>query len=150
MIAPKNDSAPGNLFPGSRRIYVPGKIHPELEVPMREIDLAETTHPDGRIEANAPVRVYDCSGPWGDPDFNGNVEKGLPALRRDWILARGDVEEYEGRQVKPQDDGYLSQKHRDQSARDEGPGTRDRKPPPPPLQETANPSPNSTTQRRAS
>ena len=40
-----------------------------------------------------PVRVYDCSGPWGDPDFKGSVETGLPALRRDWILSRGNVEE---------------------------------------------------------
>ena len=125
MIATKNDSAPSNLFPGSRRIYVNGKLHPEIQVPMREIELAETTHPDGRIEANAPVRVYDCSGPWGDPEFAGNVEKGLPTPRRDWILARGDVEEYEGRQVKPQDDGYLSETHRAKSIRDQGPGTGD-------------------------
>ena len=64
-----------------------------------------------RSTPNEPVRVYDCSGPWGDPDFNGTSEEGLPALRRDWILQRGDVEEYDGREVKPQDDGYLSGKH---------------------------------------
>ncbi len=43
------------------------------------------------------MRVYDCSGPWGDPAFTGTVEQGLPALRREWILARGDVEVYDGR-----------------------------------------------------
>ncbi len=48
---------------------------------------------NGQLEANASLRVYDCSGPWGDADFAGNVEHGLPALRRKWIIARGDVEE---------------------------------------------------------
>jgi len=57
------------------------------------------------------VRVYDCSGPWGDPAFTGKSDEGLPALRRDWILKRGDVEEYDGREVKPMDNGYLSGKH---------------------------------------
>ena len=80
---------------------------------MREITLSPTTHPDGRTEENPPVRVYDTSGPWGDPEFDGNVEEGLPALRRDWILARGDVEEYEGRDTKPEDNGYLSDEHAD-------------------------------------
>ena len=79
---------------------------------MREIELAPTKSYTGAIEQNEPVRVYDCSGPWGDPDFNGTVEEGLPALRRDWILKRGDVEEHAGREVKPIDDGYLSEKHR--------------------------------------
>ena len=60
---------------------------------MREIELTPTKSFNGQIEVNEPVRVYDCSGPWGDPDFNGTVKKGLPALRRNWILKRGDVEE---------------------------------------------------------
>ncbi|NCF91639.1 MAG: phosphomethylpyrimidine synthase ThiC, partial [Verrucomicrobiaceae bacterium] len=62
-------------------------------------------------EENAPVRVYDNSGPWGDANFEGNVEQGLPALRRQWIMDRGDVEEYEGREVAPADNGYLSNEH---------------------------------------
>jgi phosphomethylpyrimidine synthase len=78
---------------------------------MREIALAPTRTFSGELEANEPVRVYDTSGPWGDPSFAGDVEKGLPALRREWILARGDVEEYEGRAIKPQDNGYLSSSH---------------------------------------
>lgn len=100
-----------SLFPKSRRIYVSGQQHPQLQVPMREVELSETNHADGRVEQNEPVRIYDPSGPWGDPDFDGSVETGLPALRRDWILARGDVEEYEGRDVKPEDNGYLSDEH---------------------------------------
>src|SRR5205085_10969894 len=60
---------------------------------------------------NEPVRVYDTSGPWSDPDFHGDVEQGLPPLRSDWIRARGDVEEIEGRRVTPIDDGYLSARH---------------------------------------
>ncbi len=65
----------------------------------------------GEMEANAPVRVYDCSGPWGDPVFEGQVKEGLPTPRRAWVLNRNDVEEYSGREVKPQDNGYLSGKH---------------------------------------
>jgi phosphomethylpyrimidine synthase len=57
------------------------------------------------------VRVYDTSGPWGDPEFHGNCRRGLPALRERWIRDRGDVQEIEGRQPKPQDDGYLTEAH---------------------------------------
>ncbi len=95
----------------SRRVYVAGTLFPEVRVPMREITLHPTQKLDGSQEANASVRVYDCSGPWGDPDFCGNVEAGLPRLREAWIRARGDVEEYEGRAVAPSDNGYLSDKH---------------------------------------
>ena len=99
------------LFPNSTRIYVEGEIHEGLKVPMREIRLSDTEHPDGELEKNAPVRVYDCSGPWGDPKFKGDVTEGLPALRSKWILDRADVEEHAGRQVKPEDNGYLSEAH---------------------------------------
>jgi phosphomethylpyrimidine synthase len=113
MIAPKDSIEPhsSEQLPASTRIYVPGRLHPEVRVPMREIALAPTKSFDGTVETNAPVRVYDCSGPWGDPEFRGSVEEGLPALRATWIRARGDVEEYEGREVKPQDNGYLSPRH---------------------------------------
>ena len=79
-------------YPGSRRIYVQGKIHPDVRVAMREIELEDSVFPDGSTEKNPPVRVYDCSGPWGDPAFSGNVEDGLPRLRASWIAARGDVQ----------------------------------------------------------
>ncbi len=55
--------------------------------------------------------VYDASGPWGDPKQNCEVTEGLPGLRRPWILGRNDVREYEGRTIRPEDDGYLSAAH---------------------------------------
>jgi phosphomethylpyrimidine synthase len=109
----ETDPKPGDTSaPGRRRVYVPGKLHPELRVPMQEVRLAPTNTGNGHPEANAPVRLYDTSGPWGDPDFHGDVTQGLPPLRRPWILARGDVEEYDGRPLQPADDGYLSETHR--------------------------------------
>ena len=113
MIATKESFEPhsSEQLPASKKIYVAGVLHPEIRVPMREIEVGDTKSYTGAIEKNAPVRVYDCSGPWGDPVFTGTSEEGLPALRRDWILKRGDVEEYDGREVKPQDNGYLSGKH---------------------------------------
>jgi phosphomethylpyrimidine synthase len=65
------------------------------------------------VHPNSPVRVYDCSGPWGDPEFKGRVETGLPPLRQPWILERKDVEEYDGREVLPVDNGYLSETHQE-------------------------------------
>jgi phosphomethylpyrimidine synthase len=98
-------------LPNSRKVYVTGKLHADLRVPFREIALAPTKTFDGTMEENEPVRVYDTSGPWSDPDFDGDVEQGLPPLRAKWIRDRGDVEETDGRKVKPIDDGYLSEKH---------------------------------------
>jgi len=114
MIASKNSFEPhsSEQLPASKRVYLQGRTHPDVRVPMREIELASTKGFDGQSEPNEPVRVYDCSGPWGDPNFNGTVEEGLPALRAKWIRERGDVEEYAGREVTPIDDGYLSEKHR--------------------------------------
>jgi len=98
-------------LPNSRKVYLSGKIQPDIRVPFREISLAPTKTMSGEIEVNEPVRVYDTSGPWGDPTVTVDAYQGLPALRRKWILARGDVEEYEGRIVQPIDDGFLSEKH---------------------------------------
>jgi phosphomethylpyrimidine synthase len=113
MIASKESFEPhsSEQLPNSKKVFVAGVLHPEIRVPMREIEVSDTKSYTGAIEKNAPVRVYDCSGPWGDPAFAGTSDEGLPALRRDWILKRGDVEEYDGREVKPQDNGYLSGKH---------------------------------------
>jgi phosphomethylpyrimidine synthase len=80
-------------------------------VPFREIALAPTKALNVEIEVNEPVRVYDTSGLWGDPDFRGDVTQGLPPLRANWIRERGDVEEIEGRKVQPIDDGWLSERH---------------------------------------
>jgi phosphomethylpyrimidine synthase len=124
-----NGSAPRTL-PNSRKVYVSGELHPEIKVPFREISLAPTKTMSGQIDGSAgdlPVllpneslRVYDTSGPWGDPDFQGVVEQGLPPLRAKWIRDRADVQEYEGRQVQPIDDGYLSVAHAEHSAKRNG------------------------------
>ncbi|PTX97691.1 phosphomethylpyrimidine synthase ThiC [Opitutus sp. ER46] len=102
------------LFPTSRRVYVTGS-RPDLRVPMREISLTPTRLPNGTEVPNEPVRVYDTSGPWGDADFAGDASRGLPLIRAPWIRERGDVDEVAGRSVKPIDDGYLSEKHREQA-----------------------------------
>ena len=118
MISTKADIEPSyadlsstDALPASTRVYVEGTIHPEIRVPMREIALSPTKNFSGELEPNEPVRVYDCSGPWGDPDFDGDSSEGLPALRQSWIEKRGDVASYEGREVQPMDNGYLSGKH---------------------------------------
>src|SRR6185503_20845481 len=73
-----------------------------------EISQTPTRNLAGSLEENPPVRVYDTSGPWGDPSIHSDVTQGLPSLRSDWIRARGDVEAYEGRELQPIDDGYLT------------------------------------------
>jgi len=115
----------GYNFPNSRKVYVAGKLHVDLRVPFREISLASTKSMNGEIEANEPVRVYDTSGPWGDtasPARTVDVNRGLPSLRAKWIRARGDVEEIDGRVVRPIDDGYLSVAHAESSAKRNGSG----------------------------
>jgi phosphomethylpyrimidine synthase len=118
MIASKENFEPqsSDALPNSRRVYVPGKLHAELRVPFREIKVGDTKTYSGEIKPNEPVRVYETSGPWGDPDQTCDVEQGLPALRREWILRRGDVEEYTGRDVRPEDNGYLSTVHAESAA----------------------------------
>src|SRR5438552_2108569 len=98
-------------LPNSKKIYFNAKLHPDIRAPFREISLAPTKSMNGAIEVNEPVHVYDTSGPWSDPDFHGDVTRGLPPLRSKWIRERGDVEEIEGRAVHPIDDGYFSEKH---------------------------------------
>jgi phosphomethylpyrimidine synthase len=96
MIAPKKgtgEAHSGEALPKSTKVYVEGKRHKGVRVPFRKIELSPTVSHTGRVEVNEPVRVYDTSGPWSDPAFHGDVERGLPALRQDWILGRGDVEE---------------------------------------------------------
>jgi phosphomethylpyrimidine synthase len=96
-----------NTLPNSRRVYIDGE-QKGVRVPFREIDQNPTRNFDNSLEANPPVRVYDSSGPWGDPSIDGDVRDGLAALRREWIISRDDVEEYEGRELQPIDDGYLT------------------------------------------
>src|SRR5947207_5670798 len=94
-------------LPNSRRIYVAGD-QPGVRVPFREIDQNPTRNFKNELEDNPAVRVYDTSGPYGEPSCRTDVREGLPQLRRDWIVGRGDVEEYEGRSLQPIDDGYLT------------------------------------------
>src|SRR6266404_8275072 len=96
-----------NTLPNSRRIYIDGE-QSGVRVPFREIDQSPTRNFDNTLEQNPPVRVYDSSGPWGDPATDCDVRDGLPRLRRDWIISRDDVEDYEGRELQPIDDGYLT------------------------------------------
>ena len=89
-------------LPASRKIYLKGSVHPEIRVPMREIV---------STAANEPLlRVYDSSGPYTDSELASglDLEAGLPRLRESWIRASGDVEEYDGRDVRPEDNGGAS------------------------------------------
>src|SRR5437870_13704232 len=95
------------VLPNSRRIYIKGE-QPGVRVPFREIDQNPTRNFKNELEDNPPVRVYDTSGPYGDPSNRTDVREGLPQLRREWIVGRGDVDEYEGRSLLPIDDGYLT------------------------------------------
>jgi len=87
-------------LPGSKKIYVRSELDPTIRVPMREIHL----HPSAN---EVPVRVYDTSGPYSDPTAKIDIYEGLAELRRAWIEGRGDVEEYDGREVKPEDNGKV-------------------------------------------
>jgi phosphomethylpyrimidine synthase len=87
-------------LPASRKIYHSGEEHHDLRVPMREISL----HPSAN---EPPLVVYDTSGPYTDPDYQVDIAAGLPRIREAWANARGDVESYEGRVVKPEDNGFV-------------------------------------------
>jgi phosphomethylpyrimidine synthase len=100
LMLPKVTTGP--IF-GSRKIYDAPAGHPDILVPFREIVL--------QPEANEPpFRVYDPSGPYTETDAKVDLEKGLPRHREAWIKARGGVEQYDGRDVKPEDNGSVSGK----------------------------------------
>jgi phosphomethylpyrimidine synthase len=86
-------------LPSSRKVYSTPEAAPDLSVPLREIALS--------TDAEPPVRVYDTTGPYTDPDVTIDVRKGLAQPRRAWILARGGVEEYEGRAIQAIDNGNV-------------------------------------------
>src|SRR5438067_6065605 len=85
-------------FPASRKLHVAGRRHSDIRVAMREIDLEASS-------GEKPIRVYDTSGVYSDPAVATDIRVGLPELRRQWILARGDVDEVAGREIKPEDNG---------------------------------------------
>src|SRR5258707_97719 len=77
MIASKESFEPhsSEQLPASTKVFVAGTIHPEVRVPMREIAVTDTKSYTGAVTPNEPVRVYDCSGPWGDPNFNAKSDE---------------------------------------------------------------------------
>ncbi|MFD4911447.1 phosphomethylpyrimidine synthase ThiC [Kitasatospora purpeofusca] len=84
----------GYPTPAWRKAYREGS-RPDLRVPYREVVLTN----------EKTVPLYDTSGPYTDPSYEPDVRRGLPALRDSWIRQRGDVEEYDGREARPEDDG---------------------------------------------
>jgi phosphomethylpyrimidine synthase len=89
-------------IPGSRKVYQQGRLNPDLRVPFREVAL----HPSAD---EAPVTLYDPSGPYTDPEAAIDIERGLARTREAWVLARGDVEPIEGRAVQDVDNGNVSE-----------------------------------------
>ncbi|HEY7801140.1 MAG TPA: phosphomethylpyrimidine synthase ThiC [Dehalococcoidia bacterium] len=116
---PKLSVADSLAASNSRKVYVPGS-RADVRVPAREVAL---TAAPGTPELPA-VRLYDTSGPYTDADVTTDVRAGLPPLRRRWIEERSDVEEYDGRDVRPQDDGLRNDDPR--ANREEFPGLRRR------------------------
>lgn len=97
-IVPSQDSKiTRDPFSGSRKVYVSGVLHPEIQVAMREIALTDSKpmFAEGEFvkDNNAPVTIYDTSGPYTDPNVEIDIRKGIPKLRESWIMQRGDVEE---------------------------------------------------------
>jgi phosphomethylpyrimidine synthase len=86
---------------GSRKVYASGCAHPDLRVPFREV----AVHPSAN---EPPVTIYDPSGVYTDPDATIDINTGLARARAEWVKARGDVEEIDGRAVKPEDNGNVS------------------------------------------
>ena len=90
-------------LPGSKKVYVDG-ANGTVKVPFREIALHPTAD-------EPPLRVYDTSGPYTDPQAEIDINQGLARPREAWIAARGDTEVYEGRQVQAADNGFVGEKH---------------------------------------
>ncbi|MGM5058451.1 phosphomethylpyrimidine synthase ThiC [Rhizobium sp. 862_C5_N1_2] len=88
-------------LPASAKVLKAGTIHPDIRVPMRQIALHPTS-------GEPPVTVYDSSGPYTAEGAEIRIDAGLPRLRESWVLARGDVESYGGRIVRPEDNGFVS------------------------------------------
>ncbi len=89
-LGPNTRTVKGSPFPGSRKIYIEGCNG--IRIPMREIALTPTRFASGRTEINPPLRVYDTSGPYTDPEARIDLSQGLAELRKDWILARSEYE----------------------------------------------------------
>ncbi|SIQ77836.1 hydroxymethylpyrimidine synthase [Rhizobium sp. RU33A] len=97
---PKPDVTTGPL-PASTKIFLAGDIHPDIRVPLRQIALHPTS-------GEPPVNVYDSSGPYTDAQATIAIDQGLARRRLDWVRQRGDVEAYTGRDIRPEDNGFVS------------------------------------------
>ncbi|MBN8942640.1 MAG: phosphomethylpyrimidine synthase ThiC [Rhizobiales bacterium] len=101
MNAPVKDikaAVTTGALPASRKIFATPESAPDIRVPLREIALSEGS-------GEAPLAVYDTSGPYTDPDVVIDVEKGLSRAREAWVTERGGVERYAGREIRPEDNG---------------------------------------------
>jgi phosphomethylpyrimidine synthase len=101
LATPKVTTGP---IAGSRKAYATPDSAPDLRVPVREIVLSKES-------GEPPLPLYDTTGPYTDNDAAIDVEKGLKRARVEWVKERGGVEEYEGRPLKPIDNGNVSGKH---------------------------------------
>src|ERR1700684_3841021 len=101
LVTPKVTTGP---IAGSRKIYARPDAAPDLKVPLREIALDPSS-------GEPPLPVYDPSGPYTDPNAVLDLEKGLSRARIDWVRERGGVEQYEGRPIKPVDNGNVTGKN---------------------------------------
>jgi phosphomethylpyrimidine synthase len=108
-------------LPGSRKVYVTGSKE-SIRVPMREIALEASSGRNGEELPNEPIRVYDASGPYTDESYTADVRRGLPNLRSEWINERGDVEHYGGREIKPEDNGFLTEEKATERGAERFPG----------------------------
>lgn len=94
--APKEEVISRAPFPCSKKVFVRGELH-DVKVAMREVSLEDTNDSfNNKKTTNAPVTIYDTSGPYTDPNIEIDIKKGLPLVRDEWIRNRGDVEELDG------------------------------------------------------
>jgi phosphomethylpyrimidine synthase len=90
---------------GSRKVYVPGELYPDIRVPFREV----AVHPSAN---EPPVTIYDSSGPYTDPTVSIDITRGLPLVKSSWQRDRGDIAPVANpREVKPEDNGHASGRH---------------------------------------
>ena len=101
LVTPKVTTG---ALPASRKVYSQPDAASDLRVPSRLIELDASS-------GEPPLPVYDTTGPYTDPAFTADVEKGLPRTRIEWVKERGGVEQYEGRPIKPVDNGNATGKH---------------------------------------
>ena len=80
-------------LPGSTKVYKAGTVHKDVRVPFRQVELSPTRGHKDALTPNAPVILYDTSGPYSDPAVVVDITRGLPELRKDWVMERADVEE---------------------------------------------------------